>query len=509
MAHPHATILLNRRQMNITPFDQLADEIWLQIIAYITNSDNERLLSSKKHPEDQRDLRNVALVCKRLQPIAQEILFHTPLLRDDPQNGRAFNYANILKFTQIMIASPELRKHVKQLRIQLPKDDYVNTSTWSAAASAAKKFRHAATAHIDQGSLPTDFKQVLKDGLLSRSRWPAIGVLLTLTPSLQRLSLLPNELGCHYPNLPHEANILQGMFLACFPGRKSIIHTSVQHLPALQNLSYLKINLDRLWRVQDLNYLPQLTTLDIEPIQGENYEPQMQEFRIRNNIEEERRKLDQVSHLRWDCRSYPSSRSGETLLKNFSAVFLFNNLQVVDIYGNSTHDPQRHHGFSGNCNMRMVLALGHLKDTLRTLRLPSMFARRQQQFGNFPADLRDFPKLTKLLVPQSYLNTRHLHDFSMDPPVDHLPPALEYLTIYGADSNFFDWIVNFIMVETQYSALKNVRVLFAPDPIYTNEDYKNLTMRVIRKSFWRAISKSHVQWTIGRDRLDYAFDILE
>jgi len=511
------------RPIQETSFGKLPDELILLVFENVAGRDEARVLYesaprglvtvSRHHAPAMQDIRHLILVCKYLCPIAEAFLYRAPLLFDpDDISGRdaSCDNSSFVKFIRTLILNCRMRGHVKRLFLAFPSQNFLKPK-----ALGARRAQRALKEYLDGADLPDGLRMALRAGAPITNRWVASGIVMTLTPNLQHLHILPTERGETGPRgaIPYDGDMFQAIFPGCFSSDSSPVH--IRSLPGLVKLKSFAFTLENIWRLRNLHFLSHVTTLDITPIDNDFFNEQRLEYYYEQQAlpGQERTNLDHVSHLRWDCRSNADGEYTGREAPLLMTLRLFKRVRVLDMYGDSPYKEDKPYSKTGVFRL-LVPTFRHLDDTLEVLRLPSAHFEKPLETSNTFADLRPFLKLQKLIVPQTFLveEVHPQNDVGLA-PLHLLPPALKSLTILDADQLVFQWVntvlLNERLSELGRSGLATITILFAPAPRYSDQDFKDLQKRAIRKSFWRDVAKSSIQWLVGRDDQVPAHDVLE
>jgi len=524
----HAQIYTKLHTMEESHFERLPDETILHIVKNIARDVTTFLSNTGRIVVDDdiqtaTDLRALSLVSRRLRPIAQEVLFSAPLLCDPDRRTIYYECSAIVRFIRTLMQQPHLREHVKHLRITLNEANIANNGDATAAREGE------IWAFLTHMPLAPALRNAIRPGAITRNRWTQIGVLMTLTTRLQYLTIMPKHNSARYEG-HGDSDLLGGMLKDGSCLRDVAVRLPFRQLPGFVNLKGFQFRMDSFKRIKNLHLLPQLTTLDITPVYdtGEALKQDLREFEKLQALlpVDLRADFGHISHLRLNYLigfrgKYVYLREEDLLPPCLAMLKHFPNLRILDIYGHSSQENLKSKS-RDNKYLPIVQEIEkHLADVLEVLRLPSIYIHSDIHYPDelpFP-DLSRFKTLRRLLVPHEVLAVQTatyregrlagIIDWVDTAPLKYLPPNLECLEVFDADQSMFDWVDNIIASEEQFLALKKVTILFGQEPKYSDQSYDDFMRRGIRKSFWRAIEKSRIEWTVGRDETNHATDLLE
>jgi hypothetical protein len=499
-------------------FNQLPVELLLRISEHVAGNSIARFLlngSSGTMLKDNRattDLRNMALVCRTLRPIAQEMLFRDPLLSDTISSALFYEDTSLFRFIYCLTCGPHLRGRVKSLRVALPSSHVVIRN--DRPARTQLRFRR----FLDSTALSSVVRQTLEAGVIATHRLSLIGVLMALTPQLEHLSILPSDRSSEYHGLGL-LDLLQGTLDRAM-GPRIMNNSGFAQIPGFGNLEMLKCMMDHLMRLQTLFMLPKLTTLDVTPVYNRSvpFHQQVRDFAQFQALRPvgDRSNFDHIIHLRIDAQTRFLIEHSN-LVSCLEILAHFRALRTLDIYGLPSCT-NYHHDTVWNIHTRIVRAIAtRIPERLEVLRLPNMGRETPLAERDITRpDFSGFLQLRRLLVPQDVLVARVPMRFDggrgafdvVMAPLDALPPMLESLTIFDADPRVFGFVEYIVSQEESCPDLNHVTLLFAQAPKFTDKDYELLREKVDGKNFWRTLEKSRITWTVGRDDLNHAVELL-
>jgi hypothetical protein len=199
---------------------------------------------------DAKTLISLSKMCKRLHAVAQEVLLHTVVL------GGFDGLPATLSLVRLLLHRPEMRRHVRRLRIGLPPNEMIylanNKGYWTSKPLGPPPLDiWPKAAEVAASSLfPVNVKESWQRELSSNYARPLCGVLIALVPNLEFLSI-SHSLGRASCN-----GILQEMFGI----RDWDAETDVSVLPALAKSKYFN----------DLTIMELRPTLVLPPVSFDN-----------------------------------------------------------------------------------------------------------------------------------------------------------------------------------------------------------------------------------------------
>ncbi|KAJ4347220.1 uncharacterized protein N0V89_011159 [Didymosphaeria variabile] len=497
---------------NLAPvrLDRLPSEIILIILSHLLDHDKlfaktcikyARIAHVKKSvfliPDETMSLRNSAILCRSIMPAAQELLLHTICIDDQkrgPSNptsifsmmGRIYNQhpSGLLPFSQsklfrlirLLINTPHLRKHVKQLHISLPACRYSN-GQHAAVNKLEDEVVSALEPEVDgsarTGALVPAKAQFLGFGPLKTllGQWKSRGesdvamsheqlcvwlkTLLVLLPNLQSLRLWDihsySAESESWADLRRKTEPLPRIIRTCLSSS----------LIAFEKLCYISIPVYQASGVLILLDLPNVKTAELTILRG----------RASPEIRQSTEIIKHVENLRFpfvDMGSDPD----EFVHAMASLLVLFENVRSIEVYDGVDHDQHRrfYNPWLLEIFSTLTPALTPLCETLQTLRYAGYFSYAEEYYCSFP-DLSAFHQLKTLDIPQQLIFGRDRD--SMDPPsisgprwtssrlrIDHLPPNIESMTLDRCDGVILKYLKALVNNEDKFPVLHQVDVIF-------------------------------------------------
>jgi hypothetical protein len=397
-------------------------------------------------------LRSLALTSRRLHPIAQEILFHAPILYDLKLD---YKTSSIVNFTRTLLERPELAKHVRTLRINVPSDYATPSIRGPPSASAISK---GSVEVVDKLKMSIRTKLYWKKELDNFYPRAYCGVILALIPKLEQLYLAPS--------IKHDSG--RELLPMLFGLEEFVYDIEVAQVPGLRNLSHLKVVTEAPFELPRLQLLSNLRSLDlsIEPIYLEH-----------SWINSPGTYLPSIRHLRLDCQIRKIGLTHKFFDDLQIVVRMFENLEDLHLYG---EPPFYDHAMdlynagwqswyeSQLCEKSysaLLANLAFIAPQIHTLELPRGFwtlPNVMQPRGSGSTihvdpedihtgevtDFRAFSTLKHLILPKTAIAHKRLWKTTLADPLSTLPPSLKRLTVYGADDELWHWVD--VLVENQH-----------------------------------------------------------
>ena len=191
------------------------------------------------------NLKSLALVNRRLRPIAQELLFSAPIINDLRQN---YGVPPVINFTRTLLKRPDLANLVRLLRINVP----FRRIGYNYPRPDSEVFQMV-TEVIDRLSIHSELKSHWKKEMENFYLRAFCGVILSLVPKHNPLHLA----------LTTDRGPQNGLLLSLF-GYENWVHSiGIAHVLGLSHLTHLKFRIMMCFDLSVLQSLPQLTSLDI------------------------------------------------------------------------------------------------------------------------------------------------------------------------------------------------------------------------------------------------------
>jgi hypothetical protein len=187
-------------QHNVTITVKLTDlpnELLLHIARYLRVVNMPDMIKEERFDGKERitfvrgteSLINLSRACRKLRPIAQEALLHTVVL------GGFDGLPAIVSLVRLLLNRPDMRKHVRQLRIGLPPNEIIYLASkkgwWLSKplGSPPSDIWLPAAELIASSQLPTTMKHAWQEELSANYPRPLCGVLLAMVQNLEYLSI--------------------------------------------------------------------------------------------------------------------------------------------------------------------------------------------------------------------------------------------------------------------------------------------------------------------------------
>jgi hypothetical protein len=462
------------------------------------------------------------------------------------------SHSRIAYLLRTLLARPDLRRHVKQIRLCFPesgepaeqRENNVESNLQAEPVSFVNDIDHQSHDVFETLGLPDSFKSSYSMDF----RYTMLGVFLTLLPQLEKLSFSENSTDVPLFTNDHVLNLI-GIHLQ---SRANFDLQSISCLPATQTLKSLKVSSLAPLRLDGLDMFQNLDSLDLSmKLAGlDNYNVR-QISRLYTDPESSA-DFDSIRHLRLDCNIKSvgiwdfAARSGMNHIlqafsklssldfyaepsfeKNpFSSVRAFPHYQAnIQAYPNVLVLTDKGVTFEDQWwdervyearttwtdYQYLVDSLFHVRPHLQTLRLPG-------GFWTLPGAMRKplprfelFPQLRSLTIPQAAVLSIKLDnmrfsdtvggDFELS-PVSVLPPGLQHLEIFDTDAELLKstWLQELFdeqMAYRRWPELEKLEILFGP--AFDDEELENLSARISWGQFWTLVDKATFQVIIGRD----------
>ncbi|KAF1934737.1 hypothetical protein EJ02DRAFT_439683 [Clathrospora elynae] len=557
--------------------NDLPEEILLHILSYVDLHRNVRIMGyipddpppSPPDPYLIKDftancssLRNLALTCKRFAPLAQENLLYAPVLEADfPSSASGFASSRIFGLILRFIAKPELKRHVRKLRICLPSSeprlaqrDGSECSSQDPESGLSDDVLEEARQVIASLEIPQYWKEIWCARLETRFIRTSVALLSALLPQLGDLCISENKsfldrnwmrrapLSRHLLGLHHQEQI---------PSLPGLSLQLVEKIPVVQSLTYLKFESQVPLRLEGLDDFPNLHTLDMSlRIRG------LPSNIIRRALEtfltpEIWPRFRNIHHLRLDFEVRTVGIWQITERTCMSSILqAFRNLQSLEYYAESSggKNPyrsirafphyqaniQNYPDMSSPLDLNvanetywdrniydsrteitdyqhLVDGLVHLRPQLESLHLPGGFWTLPGAVRKPLPRFDQFTRLTRMIVPQAAIISIKLDnmrfdavssgDFELSPSIA-LPPMLQQLKIFDADTRFLEsiWLSEFFSEQRSYNRWQDLQCLeILLGPTYSDHDLEALLARRSDESFWKQVDEATFEVLVGRD----------
>ncbi|KAF1919396.1 hypothetical protein BDU57DRAFT_546069 [Ampelomyces quisqualis] len=566
-----STLTMNGRSLDPISLNDLPTELLINIISNIDVHQSNRILGhipddpppSLPDPYLIRDFLtgcrpfcSLSLTSRRFRDLAQKHLFFAPVI-----SGFVFRFppdrshSRITYFLRTLLARPDLRKHVKEIRLCFPKDgetieqrDEKEESNMTAKAlpfvTAIVLPCRKLIATLD---LPADMKKSWSAQMIMEYRYTMMGIVLVLLPQLQKLSISENsEDKSHYTD-NHVLNIL-GMHPQ---SHANIDLGSIKCLPVIRSLRLLKLSSPTPVRLDGLDVFPNLDTLDMSLKLADMGIHQVHHLSRLYHDPQPIATLRSIRHLRIDCQTKSvgiwdfSARSGlmhilhgfrqlsslelyaePSAEKNpFKSVRAFPHYQThIQTYpdapsadydattGEESWDERVYAARTEWTDYQyLVDSLLHIRPQLERLQLPGGFWTLPGAARKPLPRFERFPRLQVLVLPQAAVISIKLEcmrhqgtthgDFDLI-PTQVLPPNLRHLEIFDADDQLLrsEWLQVLFKEQAacnRWPELRKLEISFGPT--FNDKEYADLVTRKSSTPFWTLVDKATFQIEFGRD----------
>jgi hypothetical protein len=466
------------------------------------------------------------------------------------------SHARIAFFLRTLFTRPDLRRHVKQLRLCFPqsgkpsdqRDEHEESNLTACPLNFFTQIVCPSRHLIDALDIPTKFKEMWRVALTLDHRYTLLSTLMALLPQLERLSFSENSSDTWLYSHDRVLNMI-----GIHPRNSSNTDLEcIENLPIVQSLRFLKLSTLTPIRLDGFHIFPRLDTLDVSiKLAGlENHD--IQHLSRLYCSPEAVANFRSIRHLRVDCQTKTvgiwdfSARSGMTHIlqafpelvsldfyaepsseKNpFRSVRAFPHYQAniqaypsaalssdYDVSTGDTYWDERLYAARTEWTdyQYLVDSLFHIRPHMRSLRLPG-------GFWTLPGATRKplprfvlFSQLQNLAVPQAAILSIKLFnmrfpetvqgDFDLS-PVDVLPTGLQHLEIFDADvdllqSNWLQALFDEQAAGKRWPILQKVEILFGP--AVTGTELKDLLTRQTGSKFWALADQADFQISVRRD----------
>lgn len=464
------------------------------------------------------------------------------------------SHARIAYLLRTLLARADLRRHVKQLRLCFPRSgeptDQRNENEESNLEAAALNFVlqivRPVRNLIETLDLPAELKKSWKATMIMDYRYTMLGVLLVLLPQLERLSFSENSSDSWLYTARHVLNMIG------LQGRAANDLASLPCLPSANSLRSLKVSSLSPIRLDSLHIFPNLNKLDISIKLAGLESHDVQNMSRLYSGSEALANFRTFRHLRLDCQTKSvgiwdfSARSGLTHIlqafpelvsldfyaeasseKNpFKSVRAFPHYQAnIQAYPDapSTSDYDASTGdtywderlYAARTEWTdyqyLVDSLFHIRSHLKTLRLPGGFWALPGATRKPLPRFELFPQLQSLAVPQAAVLSIKLYnmrfpetvhgDFELS-PTDVLPPQLQCLEIFDADTCLLDshWLQVLFdehATRMRWPELRRLEILFGPT--FTDTELEDMRAKKRWAQFWSLVDNAAFDVHVGRD----------
>lgn len=553
--------------------NNLPDEILLQVISYLDADCEDRVLGHipddpPPNPPDDcltkdfqgatESQRNLALTCKRFFPLAQEGLYHAPVLgRSVFARSPATVSPTILSLLRVLgLQRLHLRYHVRNIRISISPErdgprlrDIITEQNEGPQSTVPSAVIEAACSIIAALDLPQRLKSIWHSNIHLEFESTSRGILLGLLPQLHTICLSVADLDSTEDDglARHDTCSLLGFDTSQI---SQLISNDLKNLPIVQSLTYLKVESPMPLQLSDLDLFPNLLTLDMSVrLVGQpnrDIVTATDAYRARGSCQQ----LSRVRHLRLDFQVKTVGIWHAALRTGMANIIqTFQHLKSLDCYAEPSDSKNPYHSVRSfplyQANIQtfpyppaslyphiesqtywdqrlydarteitdyqyLVDALVHLRSHLETLRLPGGFWTLPGGMRKPLPRFNQFVHLTTLAVPQAAIISIRLDNMRFDDvvgdfelsPVIVLPQQLQYLEVFDANIEFLTcyWLQEFFIEQSrhqQWPRMKRLEVCLGPPT--TDIDVKEVRSRRMALSFWRLVEHASFVVVVGKD----------
>lgn len=566
----------SRYTQDVFPLNKLPNELLLHIIANIDPMPNRynRVLGhipddpppSRPDPylirdflEACRPLWSLSLTSRRFRELAQSRLYTAPVL-----GGFAFrvpvdrSHARIAYFLRTLFARPDLRKHVKHIRLCFPgkgepsfqREEKEESNFDAEAIHFVTEIVLQCRKLIASFDLPSDMSKSWNAQMIMDYRYTLTGILLALLPQLETLSFSEGDIELESWQDDHVLNMI-GIH------QQSHAHIdlrSIKYMPAAQSLRHLKVSSLIPIRLDGLDMFANLDSLDISIKLAGLDTDEIEHISRLYSGRDALKNFRSIRTLRFDCQIKSigiwdfAARSGMVHIlqvfpgvtslsfyaepsseKNpFRSVRAFPHYQAnIQTYPTppktSDYDASVRDTFwdervyaartEWTDYQFLVDSLYHIRPKLETLQLPGGFWTLPGAARKPLPRFDKFSRLKTLVVPQAALMSIKLYnmrlpdtghgDFDLLPDVV-FPATLKRLTIFDAnekllDSAYLDELFAGRAADGRKHdfELEQLEILFGP--MFTDEEIKRLLRKSVWPHFWAMVDRAKFKVLLGRD----------
>ncbi|KAH7392210.1 hypothetical protein DE146DRAFT_757948 [Phaeosphaeria sp. MPI-PUGE-AT-0046c] len=558
----------------VFPLNNLPNELLLNIIANVDPHRYNRVLGhipddpppSQPDPYLIRDflmacrpLWSLSLTSRKFRKLAQNRLYTAPVL-----SGFAFRFsfhkthARIAFFLRTLFARPDLRKHVRHIRLCYPnsgeptvqREENEESNLNAEAIPFVTEIVDQCRSLIATFDLPADMKMSWIGQMIVDYRYTLTGVLLALLPKLETLSFSEGDLKTWLYLDDHVLNVI-GMHPY---SHANIDLRSIKCMPAAQSLRYLKLSSLTPIRLDGLDMFENLDSLDISiKLAGLDTDDIEHLSRLYSG-REALRNFRNLRNLRFDCQIKSvgiwdfSARSGMLhILQAFPAITSLDfyaepsseknpfksvrafphyqaNIQAYpatpsiadyDASARDTFWDERVYAARTDWTdyQFLVDSLHHIRPRLETLKLPGGFWTLPGAARKPIPRFDKFSRLKTLVVPQAAVLSIKLYnmrfpdttdgDFELLPSLV-FPPTLKRLKIFDADADLLDsrWLEELLTghgAESHEFELEHLEILFGP--MFDDAELEKIQAKTAYSPFWTMVDQATFQVIVGRDEM--------
>lgn len=500
---------------------------------------------------------SLSLTSKRFRDLAQNRLYTAPVL-----SGFAYRlpvdqtYARIAFFLRTLFARPDLRKHVKHIRLCFPnrgeptvqREEFEESNLNAEAVPFVTEIVRQCRSLIASFDLPADMKKSWIAQMIMDYRYTLTGVLLALLPKLETLSFSEGDIETWGYMDDHVLNMI-----GIHPhSHANIDLRSIKCMPASHSLRHLKLSSLVPIRLDGLDMFDNLDSLDISiKLAGLDTEDIEHLSRLYSG-REALRNFRNFRNLRFDCQIKSvgiwdfAARSGMLHIlqvfpgitcldfyaepsseKNpFRSVRAFPHYQAniqtypatakpadYDASARDTFWDERVYAARTDWTdyQFLVDSLHHIRPKLETLQLPGGFWTLPGAARKPLPRFDKFSRLKTLVVPQAALLSIKLYNMRF-PDTNHgefelmpslvFPPTLKRLRIFDANAELLgsQWLEELLAgrgVEDHEFELEKLEILFGP--IFDDAELEQLRSRNESSQFWAMVDRAGFPVSVGRD----------
>jgi hypothetical protein len=554
----------------------------MQIISNVDTYRSERILGH--NPDDPppslpdyylmsdfltscQPLYSLCLTSKRFRNLAQEHLFYAPVLGGIalrlPDDGSDMpseqSRSRIAYFLRTIVERPDLRRHVKQIRLCFSSDDEDDqqqptkeTSNLGAKAlSSVPDILAQACGIIDTHDVPAPLKMVWTMRMCGEdSRYTMLAIVLGLLPQLERLSFSEESLDTWlWDNFGGRGAHMLGTYLG-FP--KELELYGIRCLPIGRNLNHLKVSSRMSINLDGIYMIPSLDTLDISMSIASMRSETVQALSELYTGYRSSMNFRYIRHLRLDFQIKSmgiwnfAARTGTTHIlqafpklksldfyaepsseKNpFRSVRAFPHYQAniqtypdapspadFDSHADGAYWDERVYAARTDYTdyQYLVDSLVNIRPHLETLRLPGGFWTLPGASRKLIPRFQLFPTLQRLALPQAAILSIKLYnmrfpetvqgDFELL-PTEVLPPRLRCLEIFDADADLLKsaWLQELFQEQREHCRwpdFQRLEIFFGP--MFDDKEFTDLVARKSWGSFWTLADDAVFQIIVDRD----------
>ncbi|KAF2032060.1 hypothetical protein EK21DRAFT_87443 [Setomelanomma holmii] len=558
--------------------NDLPNELILNVLSRIDPHASERILGHipddpprglldpyliRDFLECNQSLYSIALTSRRFRDVAQEQLLYAPVIGGyafrKPGGSTGPSRSRVLYLLRTLFVRPDLRRHVRRLRLCFPPLD--STSFLATSQYELSEFNMSAEpvefsdivcqgrGMISSLDLPNDLKLVMSMQLSLDTRHALTGMFMILLPQLGVLSFSDDAAEVSQPWELDDRHLHPNLGGILMHRLMQADELSLPYLAAAATLTRIKVSSAQLIRLDGVNRCPQVDTLDISmKLAGLNHNQVRELLRLFCEpyaITD----FQRIRHLRIDCQVKSVGVWDLAARSCLSHLLLpFKDLKSLDYYAEpaSEKNPFRSvrafpqyqaniqaypdegaHVAEGTYwderiyNARtqftdyqyLVDSLVHVREGLESLRLPG-------GFWTLPGAMRKplprfelFPSLHTLGLPQAAILSLKLDnmrfpeivkgDFELL-PTQVLPPKLRNLKIFDADAWIMlsPWLEELFTRQAECNQWPNLTKLeLLVGPLIDDFDLGRWIRREYPSlnHFWKLVDKASFRVVVSRD----------